>query len=351
MYRELDIEEYLESDQKVPLIDVRSPAEYAKAHIPGAISMPLFDDLERAEIGLLYVQTGRQQAIDRGLELASPKMATWLQQAREMAQNNTGKHGLILHCWRGGMRSASMATLFDFAGIPTSIIKGGYKAYRNAVREIFELPWQLIILGGRTGSGKTKILQSLAEAGEQVIDLEALAHHKGSAFGDLGEEAQPSTEMFENRLCAQLQNMDLHKRIWLEDESHLIGTVFLPESMWQKMRSAPLVYCRFTKEERIRYLVDTYGHFETEAVVRSVQKIARKLGGQHAKEALEKYHAGDPAGATEIVLTYYDKTYDHGTSKRDSEKILTLDMEKIEPHANAKEILSFVASLQTEIQE
>ncbi|MFN3940651.1 MAG: tRNA 2-selenouridine(34) synthase MnmH, partial [Chitinophagales bacterium] len=208
----------------MPLIDVRSPAEYAHAHIPGAVNMPLLSDAERKQTGIAYKREGQEAAIKLGLDLVGVKLSRFVAEAKNIAMNNA----VALHCWRGGMRSKSMAILFDFAGIRTYVIKGGYKSFRRLAKKYFDMPYSMLILGGNTGSGKTEVLHALQMAGEQVIDLEALAHHKGSAFGALGEETQPTTEQFENDLFYALRKCNLQKHIWLEDESHLIGTVFIP---------------------------------------------------------------------------------------------------------------------------
>ncbi len=338
MFKEISIEQYLHSEEKVPVIDVRSPKEFNHAHIPDAINLPLFTDDERALVGITYKNEGREIAILKGLEIVGPKMSEMLREVLTLREDLTK---ITIHSGRGGMRSKSMATLFDFAGIQTEVIKGGYKRYRNEARKLFSQEWQIIILGGRTGSAKTKILHALKLLGEQVIDLENLANHKGSAFGDLGEDPQPTTEMFENLLFEELRNLDPEKRIWIEDESHLIGTVFIPEPFWQKMRVAPVAYCDFPVEERINYLVNTYGDFDKDGVINSVNKIKKRLGGQHAKAALENFEAGNLSEATKIVLVYYDKSYDHGLSLRNADSIHKIELQKIEPEKNAAELIKF----------
>ncbi|MBL0281137.1 MAG: tRNA 2-selenouridine(34) synthase MnmH [Bacteroidetes bacterium] len=339
MSKEISIKEFLSSRTNTPIVDVRSPKEYQLAHIPGAINIPLFSDEERALVGTTYKHEGREKAITQGLELVGPKMAEFVAEGKRILQEHQAVY-ITMHCWRGGMRSKSMATLFNFAGIPTLTITGGYKVYRNAVQQSFANPLHLIVLGGKTGSAKTAILQALQQQGEQIIDLEKLANHKGSAFGQLGEDPQPSSEYFENLLFEKIQQLDSTKRIWIEDESHLIGKVFIPETFWEQMRNAQVIYCDFPIEERINYLVTTYGNFDHEGVIESVKRITKKLGGQHAKAALEAYEAGDLKKATEIVLVYYDKTYNFGLSKRNPAQVKQMDMQKIEPWENAKMLIA-----------
>src|SRR5512145_3233013 len=179
--RRTDIKDFLELAGTIPVVDVRSPSEFKHGHIPGAINIPLFDDKEREIVGTEYSKEGRARAILTGLQLSGPSMHTRLDQALKIAKNRK----LLVHCWRGGMRSEAMAWLFSLGNIDTEVLEGGYKAYRRFVLETLSSPRKLIILGGLTGSGKTDILKYLSEAGRQVIDLERLANHKGSAFGSL----------------------------------------------------------------------------------------------------------------------------------------------------------------------
>lgn len=323
------------------MIDVRSPKEFRSGHIAGAVNLPLFDDGERAQVGICFKQEGREAAIRKGLGITGPKLEFFITEAEKIAPEKK----LALHCWRGGMRSKSMATLFDFAGFDVLVLKGGYKSYRRSVQDYMQYPWQLLVLGGRTGSGKTCMLEGLEEAGEQVLDLEKMAKHKGSAFGSLGEEEQPTTEMFENRLFEKLRSLKPDKRIWVEDESHLIGSVFISEAFWKNMRSAPVIFCDVPLEERVRYLVQTYGDYPAEEIAAAVKKITKRLGGQHAKAALENFSAGNPEEATRIVLVYYDKTYAHGLSQREADKIHPLEISKIDKTGNATYLIALAEEI------
>ncbi|MFN7899561.1 MAG: tRNA 2-selenouridine(34) synthase MnmH, partial [Synechococcaceae cyanobacterium] len=189
-----------------PLLDVRSPAEFAQGHIPGAINLPVFDDAERAEIGTLYKQQGREAAVLRGLALVGPRLESLAACLAERAAASPGQP-LRLQCWRGGMRSDSVAWLAGRLGLATLVLQGGYKAYRQWVLAQFERAWPLRLLGGRTGTGKTALLLALRQRGVAVLDLEGLAHHRGSSFGGLGLPPQPSSEHYENRLATGLQAM------------------------------------------------------------------------------------------------------------------------------------------------
>lgn len=336
-----DITTFLKLSQSLPVIDVRSPAEFSHGHIPGAYNLPLFSDDERAAIGINYKEAGKHETLLMGLDMVGPKMSSFIRRAEQIAP---GKKVLI-HCWRGGMRSASMAWLLQFAGFETILLEGGYKAYRNAVLTTFDRPYIMLILGGMTGSGKTAILKELAKMGEQVIDLEELACHQGSAFGSMNKLVQPTQEQFENNLAFQLDRLDHTQRIWLEDESITIGRIVIPNGSWQQMRAVPLVKLEIAKEERIRNLVKDYGSLSEQFLAGCIERITKKLGGQHAKAALEALKRKEYERVAEIMLVYYDKTYGVGLSKRDPSLIMELTLEPGLPQAHAKKVLNFSESL------
>jgi tRNA 2-selenouridine synthase len=180
------------------------------------------------------------------------------------------------------------------------------------------------VLGGRTGSGKTELLRHLAELGEQVIDLEALANHKGSSFGALGEQPQPSQEHFENLLWDALRRIDPERPVWVEDESRLIGRVMLPDPFFEALRSAVVLVVDMPVDDRVERLVKDYGAFPIEQLEEAVTRIGKRLGPQHLKEAYEALRTGDLHTVVRITLAYYDKTYAYGLSKRDPASTLTL---------------------------
>ena len=175
------------------VLDVRSPSEFAQGHVPGAINLPLFDDAQRADIGTIYKNSGKDAAVLRGLRHAGLKMADLVVQAKAIAE---GRNSVLVHCWRGGMRSQSVGWLLRTAGMDPLVLDGGYKAFRQFARATFEVPWNLRVISGLTGAGKTRVLLLLKDVGEQVVDLEGLANHRGSAFGGIGQPNQPSTEQF-----------------------------------------------------------------------------------------------------------------------------------------------------------
>jgi tRNA 2-selenouridine synthase len=326
----VDIQEFIQLSETHPVLDVRTPAEFEQGHIPGAHNIPLFSNEERKIIGTLYKQEGKQPAILKGLELVGPKLHEFISQAKNISNSGT----FLLHCWRGGMRSASMAWLFETYGFKCITLKGGYKKYRTQVLESFNESKNILVLGGRTGSGKTLILHELMRKGEQVIDLEKIAHHKGSSYGAFGEEKQLSQEQFENEVAFAFSKVDVKKKCWLEDESRKIGINILPDGLWSQMRASKVVCIDLALEARVAYLAEEYGKFTKEELITATQRIGKKLGGQHVKQAVEAIEEGDLKTACAITLVYYDKSYEYGLSQRSQENIIkfsfeTLDVEHI----------------------
>lgn len=321
-------EDCLSQLSDLPLLDVRSPAEYAGGHIPGALSLPLFTDQERAEVGILYKQQGPQQAFLRGLELAGSKLRWYAEEGQRLAPRGR----LMLHCWRGGQRSASLGWLLQQAGFEVKLLQGGYKAYRQQLLADLSAPRNpMLILGGYTGSGKTLILQQLAARGASVIDLEKIAHHKGSAFGALGEQPQPTVEQFENDLHLAWRSLPSARTTWLEDESRSIGRVYLPDPFWRQMLRSPLIFLDLPLECRIEQLVKLYAPYGQQQLQDSFQRIAKRLGGQHVKAALEALEKEDFAAAAAIALQYYDKAYLHSLRHRDASTIRKVSLPTADP--------------------
>jgi len=333
----LETAAFLEASKTTPVIDVRSPAEYEKGHIPGALNIPLFNNEERAEVGMIYKRSGRQAAIFKGLDIIGPDMSRLLKKALSVARDGH----LLVHCWRGGMRSESMAWLFRQGGIRTDILTGGYKAYRRYIRTYSGLRQPLIVLGGMTGSGKTEILQYIHNTNEQFIDLEALANHKGSAFGDIGQAPQPTNEQFENDLAAQWLKLDEHRPLWLEDESRSIGTVTIPDPVFQKIIQASVIFIELPLEERINRIVNEYAGFSKLILEEAIHRISKRLGGKNVKDALTFLYNDNFEKAVEIILRYYDKAYLNSLHQRKDIQVYRLKLEKDDPEINAREVWDF----------
>lgn len=332
MSQTVAVPEFLSSRSERVLLDVRSPSEYALGHIPGAISFPLFTDEERAHVGTFYKNEGPEAALELGLKYVGPKMARFVRQAKALAPQRK----LAIHCWRGGQRSGSMAWLLRFAQFDVITLQGGYKNYRQYVLGQFEaMRLNIRVLGGTTGSGKTHILHALRDLGEQIIDLEAIANHKGSSFGSIGEAPQPSVEQFENLLLDKMAATDPQRVVWVENESRSIGRVFVPDKFWEQMKSAPLFNVAIPQEARIQNLLRDYVKTDRADLEAAFQRIGKKLGGQHLKAALDALQNNDYATAADIALRYYDKTYQHCLDLNTSPDIRFFPFEHGDPKAIA----------------
>lgn len=335
----MTVPEYLDSEPALPLLDVRTPAEYQHGHIPGAMNLPLFSDDERAEVGTIYKRVGPEEAFLRGLEFAGPKMRQYVERAQRLVPDRT----VAVHCWRGGQRSGSMAWLLERAGFEVAVIDGGYKAFRRFMHtQLGQGRQDLWILGGPTGSGKTKILWEIAALGEYVLDLEGMAHHKGSAFGALGEQPQPTVEQFENQLYAGYRLIPDTARLWLENESRSIGRVYIPDPFWQRMSAAPLVQLEMPFEWRLDNLIEDYASYSKEALADSFVRITKRLGGQHVQAALAALEQQDFRTAASIALRYYDKAYQRSTEKRGVGPVYPLKITQRDPLVTAREVIAFV---------
>jgi tRNA 2-selenouridine synthase len=330
----LTADKFISFRRLFPVVDVRSPGEFAEGHIPGAINIPIFNNEERAIVGTIYIKKGRLPAIEKGLEIVGPKMAQFVREA--VALTSSGQ--LFVYCWRGGMRSESMAWLFERAGIKCTTLKGGYKAYRNYLLEkVGELP-HLIVIEGHTGSGKTEILLRLKAMGEQVIDLEGLANHKGSVFGGISQEPQPTTQHFQNDLFSEILDFDLSRRIWVEGEGLSVGRVFLPDPFWNKMNDAHCVEILVPRSDRIIRLVHEYGTLPDEQMQNAIRSLIKRLGDERMNEILRLYLENDLSGVADKLLEYYDQTYQFSRNKykRKMTEIILLNGDAL---LNAKLIL------------
>jgi tRNA 2-selenouridine synthase len=364
----ITIDRFLQLAADCPVIDVRSPGEYKHAHIPGAYSLPLFTDEERKVVGTTYKQQSREAAIKIGLDFFGPKMKGMVLAVEELIHSRIPKgirnqelgigdehsnnsepdfelpttdYRLLLYCWRGGMRSAAIAWLLDLYGFKVYTLAGGYKSFRRQALAIFDKPYSFRLIGGFTGSGKTELLNALKEKGEKVIDLEAIARHKGSAFGSIGMPEQPSQEMFENLVALELKNMNCelsivnseseesaalgkfsktaecadspltihHSPIWLEDESQRIGQVNIPNGLWKTMRRSPVFFVDIPFDERLDHISSEYGTLDKQRMIDAITRIREKLGGLNAKMAIQYLEEENTIESFRILLKYYDKFY------------------------------------------
>lgn len=324
MPQTLNVINFLET--KGVVLDVRSPAEYERGHIPGAMSFPLFSNAERAEVGTCYKQQGREQAVELGLRLVGPKLAGFVTTAKDLAPDKQVR----VHCWRGGMRSSSMAWLLETAGMQVTLLEGGYKAFRRWVLDAFEISKSILILGGMTGTGKTETLLALAELGEQVLDLEQLANHRGSSYGNFNLPPQPSDEHFQNLIAVQWVKFHPHQRVWVEAESKRIGVCRVPESLFKQMEKSPVIQLFRPRSQRIDLLLKEYGSIDPKELAIATQRLRKRLGNERTQAAIHYIYQGQLAPAIDLVLDYYDHTYTYDLQRR-SVTIYTLDATHISP--------------------
>lgn len=338
-------------------LDVRSPAEFAAGHIPGAVNIPLFSDEDRAAVGLAYSQKGKYEAIRLGLARTGPRFCHMV--------DALGDHGaqpgdsVLMYCWRGGMRSGSMAWLFTLCGFSVRTLEGGYRSFRRWCKGMVgnshaRAPAPVMVLGGCTGVGKTAVLLELHRLGEQVLDLEALANHRGSAFGAMGQAPQPTNEAYENTLAVAVRRVDPSRPLWLEHEGTHVGKVLTPFGVSAWVQGAPngaMVLLEMRKELRVQRLVADYCSEENLKASGWVQGLkecisvglAKKLGGQRVKEAVKLLDEGKWSEVAEMMLGYYDKLYTRWMSQSGSSSVLTVECCTADAEANAALVLQSVA--------
>jgi len=386
----LPITEFLDRGAGHTLIDVRSPGEYGHAHLPGALSLPLFSDEERKEVGTAYKQVSREHAIKIGLDAFGPKMRAMVEQVErwQRQQKLPARSPLFIYCWRGGMRSGAVAWLLDLYGFPVQVLEGGYKAFRNYVLHSFTQAWPFSVIGGYTGSGKTEVLSQLRKMGESVIDLEALACHKGSAFGNINMPPQPSQEQFENLLALELRGIAVKRnivisateapasnfaggsdapwsigadtdglrpetetvilppvlhdiRIWVEDESQRIGQLHIPHTLWRTLQQSPVYFLEIPFEKRLAHILEEYGGFDRERLRNAISRISKRLGGLDTRMALQFVDEENIPACFSILLRYYDKQYGKGLHERkNAEELLRIFIFSDVLPENAEQLIS-----------
>ena len=309
----ISIDEFLAlREQGFPIVDARSEGEFEEGHIKGAINLPLLNNEHRALVGTAYKVSGRELAIQKGFELAGPEFARIFKHGRKLAFQKK----ILVYCWRGGLRSKILSWVLSFTEAEIYVLENGYKNYRKRISEITETPYKFIVLGGKTGTGKTEVLHLLKASGEQILDIEALANHKGSSFGALGMLPQSNQEHFENCIGEELLKLDYQKRIWIENESRLIGHLVLPLSIFKAIKESELVELDIPLETRIARLENEYACFESSLLEAAIVRLQKRLGGLRYKMALEALAEKDNKKWIQLVLEYYDSTYAFGLSER-----------------------------------
>ena len=341
MIQTLDIVNFLKMAETTPVLDVRTPLEYEHARVVGAHNLPIFSNEERVHVGTSYKKQGREAAILLGFDLTGPKWSGFIKEALIIAPDKK----VLVHCWRGGMRSGAMAWALNLYGFEVFLLEGGYKKYRNWVLAQFKEPYSILVLGGMTGSGKTVCLQHLKSQGKQVIDLEGLAQHQGSAYGSMGQMVQPSQEHFENLLAGELAKIDRNTPLWLEDESLSIGKCFIPKPFFLQMRQASLINMLVPFQERVNFLLKEYGELDKEFLIQSTQRIAKRLGPEQTRDAIIAIKEHQMEVFIKLILVYYDKTYANGQNKRLTESIHNIECQSTNGKENAHCILKSIHDL------
>jgi tRNA 2-selenouridine synthase len=292
------------------VIDVRTPLEFAEDHLPGAINVPILNNEERVEVGTLYKQVGPQQARQRGLELTCARFGAMV---AEIVTHAAGRP-ILVYCWRGGLRSLSMAILLEMSGYPVVQLRGGYKAFRGQVTAYFDdftPPAPLIVVHGMTGTGKTTFINGLDRQKWTTIDLEGLACHRESAFGEVGLDQALSQKRFETLLWDAFQCVPTDRPIVLEGESQRIGRISLPGNLYEVMAASCKVWCHASLDTRVRRLAVEYAREEyREAMAMALERIRKKLGGQRYEELTGLLASWDIEGLGRgLIQYYYDKQY------------------------------------------
>lgn len=338
-----------ELDSFDSIIDVRSPAEFALDHIPGAINCPVLNDSERVTVGTLYKQQSPFEARKLGAAIVARNIAHHLEQS---FQTMPRQWKPLIYCWRGGNRSGSMALIFAKVGWPVVQLDGGYKAYRHSVMHALEqLPLSLKfrVICGPTGSGKSRLLQYLAQAGAQVLDLEQLAAHRGSVLGGLPLKPQPSQKMFETRLWQTLRSFRSDRVVYVESESKKIGDLRVPEALMACIRNSPCVRIQMPTTDRVKLLIEDYPHLiqDTELLVTQLSHLTQL----HGKEKIHRWQASAEAGQVAtlveaLLVEHYDPAYLRSIEKNFAGYLNSRDI----PMTGIEEA-NFLATAQTLIAE
>ncbi len=315
------------------VIDVRAPAEFMDDHVPGAINLPVLDDDQRSEVGRVYKQVSPFEARRMGAGLVSSNIAAHF---RKHFRDKQVNYRPLVYCWRGGQRSSSMATVLSEVGWRVHLIDGGYRAYRkyisNCLESIFDQITCFRVIAGLTGAGKTLLLKRLHEAGHQVIDLEGLACHRGSALGEDPERGQPSQKRFETLLFRQFSGMDYSRPIYVESESSRVGRVQVPASMWALMKEASVIELDVPLEARARYLLGEYGHFtgSPELLLKKMEPILPMHSTDVVDQWSESIREGDfMAFVKSILKHHYDPAYLRSRKKTYKLPLVSLSIDQV----------------------
>ena len=346
-FKSNDLKEFRKS--KGLLIDVRSPEEYYKGHMPNSISIPIFNNEERSIIGKKYKYSGRENAVREGFKIIENKIDKIINKfiliKKEFHISTIDKTAndtyIKIYCARGGMRSQSMLWLLEKFHYPCITLNGGYKTYRNWVLNIFKDRQKIIVIGGKTGTRKTKILEKLKALGYQILDFENLANHRGSSFGGLGMKEQPTNEQYENLIAEDLNKFNKKKIIFVEAESPNIGKNRIPHELYKQMKNSKRIEIIRNEKIRIKELINTYSKYKKNDLKESVLKITKRLGPQRTKSAINSIDNEDWENVCKSVLDYYDRCYEH--ELKDKKDVNVLDMNLRTDYEIINEIIKIIS--------
>jgi tRNA 2-selenouridine synthase len=323
----ISLDEFWVLRDQIPIIDARSEGEFELGHLPNAQNLPILNNEERIIVGTIYKEKGPEKATLKGFELVGPRFHL----IQKEALKKFPAKKIIIYCWRGGMRSQILSWLLEMIGFEVYRLKGGYKTYRTYTYQLIRMDWKLIVLGGKTGTGKTRILHELKMQGEQTIDIEGLANHKGSSFGSIGQPPQPSVEQFENLFAEQLRLLNPSLPIWVENESRKIGRLILADRFYEQMIQSPLIDIQKSEVERIELIAEEYSKLPPEELIAAVKRLNKRLGGLRTSQAVAAIESKNHKEWISNLLIYYDKTYEFDLDKHAETKRLTLDLTGLEP--------------------
>ena len=346
-FKSNDLKEFRKT--KGLLIDVRSPDEYYKGHMPNSINIPIFNNEERSIIGKKYKYSGRENAVREGFKIIENKIDKIINKfiliKKEFhistIDTNANDTYIKIYCARGGMRSQSMLWLLEKFHYPCITLNGGYKTYRNWVLNIFNDKQKIIVIGGKTGTRKTKILNKLKALGYQILDFENLANHRGSSFGGLGMKEQPTNEQYENLIAEDLNKFNKKKIIFVEAESANIGKNRIPHELYKQMKNSKRIEIIRNEKIRIKELINTYSKYKKNDLKESVLKITKRLGPQRTKSAINSIDNEDWENVCKSVLDYYDRCYEH--ELKDKKDVNVLDMNLRTDYEIINEIIKIIS--------
>lgn len=342
----IELDQFLKLRGSIPILDSRSEGEFVQGHIPGATNLPILNNEERKIVGTIYKQQGNQEAIIKGFELVGPRFHAIIQDALILFPDKK----IMTYCWRGGMRSEIMSWLLSMAGFEILRLRGGYKTYRTLTYEIVRAQRNFIVLGGKTGVGKTVLLHELKKMGEYVIDLEDLAKHKGSSFGGIGQPPQPSIEQFENLLAEELIKIPFSEKIWVENESRRIGKVNMADELYANIIASPLIEISKSESERINHIAEEYAVLPQNELLEAVIRLQKKLGGKRTSEAMEDIIENRHPSWIANMLVYYDKTYGYELDSHKREQTFQVDLSNTDSEKSLKKLLALKNNIQWKTQ-